>query len=379
MLRAETLHPAELAATDAAAWGALCAASPQFANPLLGPDFAQAVGRVRDDARVSLWRWDDRLVGVLAHHRRPGGFARPIGAPISDYHALVATDRLDVGQALALAGINAYRFNGLVDPRGAFEGGVAAGREAFLIELDGSADDYLEALRVSSPKRFKNYRRLDHKLEREVGEITVVAPDWSQAAFDQIMAWKHDQLVRTGAYNFLRPPWVRALMDDLFSRRDGAFQGLMINLYAGGKLVAGHFGVRQDGAYHPWIASVDPDFAAWSPGQVFLLRAIAAMPRLGLTSYDLGPGHEHYKRPYALTTRTIAEGLAVAPGAAGRAAQVSQAAWMLAGGARGGAVARLQRNLDAVAVLELSLAGRARGLAAAVASKALRSGSRELA
>jgi CelD/BcsL family acetyltransferase involved in cellulose biosynthesis len=300
--------------------------------------------------------------------------ARPIGAPLSDYHSLIASEAIDPAAALACAGLSAFRFTGLLDASQAFAGSVAAEREAFQIELTTGAEDYLEALRAQSPKRFKNYRRLDHKLERELGEITVVAPDHDPAAFEQLLSWKRAQLARTGAHDFLAPAWTQQLMQDLFARREGPLQGLAFNLYAGGRLVAGHFGVRVGGIYHPWIASTDPELAAWSPGQVFLLRAIAAMPAVGLTTYDLGPGHEHYKRPYALSTRTIGEGLMAAAGSLGRNAQVAEQAWTLAGAHRSGVVGRLRRRLDAIATTELSLAGRTRGFVGALASSARRSG-----
>jgi CelD/BcsL family acetyltransferase involved in cellulose biosynthesis len=372
MLCAETFHPSSLAAADAEAWRALCASEPAFASPLLGPDFALAVARVRDDARVTVWRQDGEPVGFLAHHRRPGAFARPIGAPLSDYHGVVGTAGLDIAQALAAADLTAYRFTGLIDPTDAFAGHVDRRREAFVITLSGSADDYLEALRASSAKRFKNYRRLDHKLDREIGALRIVAPDASRAAFDTMIGWKAEQLARTGAHDFLRPAWTRQLLDDLFDRRDGDFRGLMVSLYAGERLIGGHFGVRQGAVYHPWVASIDPELAAWSPGQVFLPRAISAMPGLGLTNYDLGPGHEHYKRPFALSTRTIGEGLAAAESAGGRAARVSERAWALVAARQGGPMDRLRRRLDAIATLEPSLAGRAISLASALAAQTRR-------
>ena len=373
MLNAETFDARHLDPADAAAWRTLCAAEPAFASPLLGPDFAAAVAHVRDDVRVTVWRRDGRAIGFLPHHRRPGAFARPVGAPLSDYHALVGEAGMDIAEALAAAGLAAYRFSSLVDPSGAFDAHAARRHEGFAITLTGSADDYLEALRASSPKRFKNYRRLDHKLDREIGELRIVAPDTSRTTFDTLITWKAEQLARTGAHDFLRPDWTRKLLNNLFARQEGAFRGLMVSLYAGERLVGGHFGVRLGEAYHPWIASIDPDLSAWSPGQVFLPRAITAMPGLGLTTYDLGPSHEHYKRPFALATRTISEGLVAAVGARGRAARASEGAWTLLGARRGGAVDRVRRRLDAIAALEQSLAGRAISLAAAVAAQPRRS------
>jgi CelD/BcsL family acetyltransferase involved in cellulose biosynthesis len=372
MLRAESVHPAKLDPADAAAWRALCAAHPAFASPLLGPDFALAVARVRADAQIAVWRNDGRPVAFLPYHRRPGAFARPIGAPLSDYHALVGEPGVSLAQALAAADLTAYRFTGLLDPHGLFDAQSSGRQAGFRIELETTAETYLEALRAASPKRFKNYRRLDHKLDREVGPLRMVAPDRSREVFDTLMAWKRDQLARTGAHDFLRPDWTRQLLSALFDLQEGDFRGLMICLYAGDRLVGGHFGVRLGTVFHPWIASIDPELADWSPGQVFLPRAIAAMPQLGLTAYDLGPGHEHYKRPFAPGVRMVAEGLAAAESAAGRAAQASDRAWSLVGGARGGPLDRVRRRLDAIATVELSLTGRARSLAAAVVARTRR-------
>ena len=372
MLSAETFHPSDLSETDISTWRRLCASRPEFANPLMGPDFALAVGKVRPDARVTVWRWPGRTAGFLAYHRRPGSYARPIGAPLSDYHGLVAEQGLDADEAMAVAGLSVYRFTGLTDPNRAFAGCGVVQRESFVIELETTAEAYLEALRAASPKRFKNYRRLDHKLDREVGELSIRGADRDQAAFDTLLRWKREQLARTGAHGFLNADWTQGLLQSLFERQEGDFQGLMVNLYAGERLVAGHFGVRQGGVYHPWIASTDPELAAWSPGQVFLGRAIAAMPEMGLTTYDLGPGHEHYKRPYALTTRMIGEGVATAANLGGRAAQVSEQAWSLAGAHGQGPVGRLRRRLDIIASSELSFTGRARGLAQAIGARVRR-------
>ena len=70
---AEILHPTALEAGDIVSWRHMIAAQPAFASPLMGPEFAQAVGAVRPDARVAIWRRDGRPVGFLAHHLRPSG------------------------------------------------------------------------------------------------------------------------------------------------------------------------------------------------------------------------------------------------------------------------------------------------------------------
>lgn len=373
MLDVETLHPRDLAAADLLTWRELAAAEPAFASPLLGPDFARAVGAVRDDARVAVIRRRGETLGFLPHHRRPGAMARPIGSPLSDFHGLVS--RRDAGlegaAVLRAADLASFRYTGLVDPHGVFR--AAELKSAHVIDLAGAdAATYSEAVRAASPKKIKNWRRLDSKLEREMGPVVLVGDDRSRESFDRLIAWKREQLERTGVHDFLRPGWTRGLLLDLFHKQDGPFQGLMIGLYAGGELVSGHFGVRLDGVYHPWIASTNPAYGEWSPGQVFFMRAIAAMPELGLTRYDLGPGHDHYKRAYALSQIQIGDGVATAASMAGRVASSVNGAWALAGGAGAGPVGRLRRRMDAIASVELTMGGRVRGFVEAIASQAQR-------
>lgn len=377
MMDVETLHPSLLSAEDVALWRSLAARRAGFGNPLLGPDFTQAVGKVREDARVAVIRRNGVTLGFLPFHRRPGGLARPIGSPLSDYHGLVARPDagLDLAQVLRAADVSVFRYTGLIDPQGVFPASPETDRTAYVIDLEGTtAEAYLEAVRAASPKKIKNYRRLDNKLDREVGPVRLVAGDVSREAFNQLIDWKREQLLRTGMHDFLRADWTRELMAHLFSVRDSDFRGLMINLYAGDTLVGGHFGVRQGATYHPWLASTNPEHAAWSPGQIFFLRAIAAMPALGLTRYDLGPGHDHYKRSYALQSITIGEGAATASSLGGRVASSMETVWSLAGAHGAGPVGQLRRRMDAIASSELTMSGRVRDFVEAVASKAQRRG-----
>ncbi len=374
MLTAETVRPADLTAKDRAAWMALRGSADAFQSPLLGPDFAEMVGRVRADAAVAVIRRSGRAIGFLPHHRRPQGLARPIGAPFADYHALVAEPGLDGIAALKLSGLREYRFSALVDPHGAFPKGEAPNEEAYAIALErGEAGgaDHLEALRAGSPKRFKNVRRLDHKMEREVGPVALISPDHDRSTFDMMFAWKRAQFLRTGLTDVFSAPWARGLMGRLFEAREGRLRGQMITLQVAGRPAVMHFGVREGDRYHPWIAAQDEALAAYSPGQVFLWRAIEAMPSMGLYWYDLAAGHDHYKTPYASRTIPIGEGsVRIAPG-------LEAEAWRLAETALGvGGVSRIRRRLDQIVSVELTLEGRLRGLAQAVAMRAKREAAR---
>jgi CelD/BcsL family acetyltransferase involved in cellulose biosynthesis len=365
IVRADALTCAE---TDA--WRAIQSDEPAFANPLFGPDFAQAVGRVRSDVAVAVFRRDGASVAFFAHHRRPSGFGRPIGAPFSDYHGLIA--RADEGlsgpEALRAMGLAAFRHSGLVDPAGIFEG-LDDGPAAFAIALTDGPDAHLEAARAASPKKFKNWRRLRHRLEEDFGPLRL-RPSRDAADFEQLLNWKREQFVRTGVQDVLKPDWVDALMHDLFQTDTPHLSGLMLTLHAGDTLVGGHFGIRSGDIYHPWIASTAPELAALSPGQAFLDQAIRAMPGLGLRIYDLGPGHDHYKRPFASTSQTLRAGLTSAPGVRGRISLAADRSWMLGGVGRVGGVDKIRRRIDHIAASDPSLRGRVEGLvAAAIATR----------
>lgn len=357
MLHARVQRPEELSAADLGAWRALQDATPAFASPLLGPEWAQAVGRVRRDAAVAVYRRGPELIGVLPHHRRPGGVARPIGAPWSDVHALVSGPDFPLSwrEALAAAGVRSFRFSHLVDPHAVFRGVEQEAAAGHVIVFPPGADGEAcwEALRAGSPKRFKNIRRLEHKLEREAGRLEF-GPDGSRAAFDTLVAWKRAQFAQTGAHDVLHPAWSRALMDEVFALRQGRAQGRLFTLRAGGRLVAAHFGVQSGEVFHPWIAAYDSELQAYSPGTLFMSAAVRAAPGLGVRRYELGAGSDAYKTVFASGSEPVAAGVADLAGAPAPRLGPSL-------------VHRLRRRLDHIAETEITLAGRVHGLAAAVA------------
>lgn len=376
MIQAEVLHPRALNERDVETWRAFCAAEPAFANPLLGPDFAQLVGEARPDARVAVLRRQAETVGFFAFHGGRGGVALPIGGAFSDYHALVSApgEQLDGAEALAAAGVSGLRLSGLIDPRGAFPQASPAEAEGFVIEPKDGPDAYFAALQAENPKRFKNWRRLQNKLEREWGEVALGSEAGSAETLDQLIEWKRDQFRRTGAHDVFRPHWARQLFHDIL-KAEGHARGVLITLKAGGRLAAGHFALAVGPHAHAWLSVIDPDCAGCGPGQVLTLRLAEVMPSLGIESYDLSPGYAHYKAPFATRTVTVREGLATASGRVGAAARSMDAAWALAG--RSQAVSRLRRRLDQINAAETSAGGRVRGVVEAIAGYGRRSANRE--
>ena len=370
MKQVEIVRPGKLSPLERQTWAAFQAAQPAFYSPLLSPEFAEAVGRVREDAAVAVFRRDGRITGFLAHHRRPGGFARPIGAVWSDYQAFIGEPgaAADGAQALRAAGVAIYRFNGLLDPEGVFAAAGGSAHDAYGMAVRTSGEDYWESRRALSPKRFKNLRRLESKLEREVGPVALIPNDRAREHFELMVGWKRDQLRRTGCHDVLGADWSGALMRQLFARQEDPLQGLMLTLTVAGRPIAAHFGVRQGAAFHPWIAAFDPEFAAYSPGWMFMSHAVRAMPGLGLARYDLSAGHEHYKLPLASERVALLDGAARGAHASASLDGALALAGRRLGGRTGPMVERVRRRLDQIASVELSLAGRVHGVATALAS-----------
>ena len=376
MIQAEVRHPRALSEREVEVWRGFCAAEPAFANPLLGPDFARLVGESRPDARVAVLIGRGEIVGFLPFHGRSGALAQPIGAAFSDYHALVVApgERIDGAEALAAAGISGLRLAGLIDPHGSFPTAEPCDSEGYVISPPEGPDAYYAALQAENPKRFKNWRRLQNKLEREWGEVTLASEAGSEETLDQLIAWKREQFRRTGAHDVFRPEWARRLFRSILAA-EGEARGVLITLRAGGRLAAGHFGLAAGGATHAWLSVIDPEAASCGPGQVLTLRLAEIMPPLGLSSYDLSPGYAHYKAPFATSTVGVRQGLATAAGRAGAAARSMNAAWALAG--RHESVGRLRRRLDQINAAEVSTGGRVRGVVEAIAGYGRRSANRE--
>ena len=359
MLQADILRPDALSDSDASAWREFLELTPAFASPLMGPEFARLVGEVRADAHVAVFRRDGAPVGFLAHHRRPGGLGRPAGAPWSDRHALITAPSPGFGwrEALAAARLRAFRFTALADPHGVFDGAaLGAGEAAYAVAPPDAGEAYWERLRAGSPKRFKNIRRLEHKLDREEGPLELIVGDTSKDALQLLFQWKRDQFRRTGLHDVLHPEWSRAMMETLHGRADPELGGLLVTLRARGRVIAAHFGARSGALFHPWLAAYDPDWAHASPGLVFLSMAVRAMPDAGLERYELSGGSAHYKVVFADREELLVDG----------AAELRAPATAPGASRRPELQARVQRRLDHIAQAEPTLAGRIQGVALAL-------------
>lgn len=344
VVKADALSKAEVML-----WRNMCDQNNLFKSPILGPEFFEIVSQVRNDAFVAIYEKNDEIIGFLGHHRRSNGFARPIGAPFSDYTALITppNPQIDMRMALELAKITKFQTIGLVDPYGvcADIGGIED--EAFGLDLTINDGD-----NNAGAKQRKNVRRLRRNLEADFSEVNFVFDDRSADNFKKMIGLKRTQAKQTGIHDFLSPSWVVKMMEILFNADRSGLHGCMLSLIVDGSQIAAHFGLRLGERMHPWVATFDPEFFKYSPGQIFLMDCKQPLMDAGITYYDLSTGAQHYKGTFTNTSFPVRHVLLKAEEKASKLAVANN----------NNALTRLGRRLDQIACLELDFAGRAKGV-----------------
>lgn len=374
MLTCERVRASDLTDHDVALWHTMQAETPAFRSPLLSPEFARAVASVRDDVRVLVVRRSGKTVGFLPVHIRPGAFARPAGAPFSDYSALIThpLPGLRIGEVLKAAGINSYQAIGLVDPYNVFgEMPGAENDEAFAIDMSQG-----EASNNAFKKLLKNIRRLTRHIEEAHGPLSFVVGDRDPARFETMIRLKRQQTRDTGLHDFLAADWVQHLFKNLQAAPESGLHGFMLTLMTGDTPILYHFGVRLGDRAHPWVSSYDPAFSTFSPGQLFLNLCPEPLREAGVNYYDLSTGDQKYKAIFSNTTFPVrhARVYSDAPPARlqARIERITLDTRKALGTRIDDAVARLNRRFDHIATLELDTLSRMRGVAFAFSSAAKR-------
>jgi CelD/BcsL family acetyltransferase involved in cellulose biosynthesis len=373
----DVIRPSELGADDKQGWYELCAGHVSYGTPLLQPCFSDITAQNRGDVRLALYRRDGRLVGVFAYHLRPNRFARPVGVPFSDFAGpvLARDSGLTPGLILQLAGLRSYKFSGVSDPWGVFSQLGLQPDDAYQIDLTGTEPAaYLEACRSAHPKRFKNFRRQISQVERRGIKLDLTGGPPSEEDFRLLTAWKSAQFRRTGRVDLVEKPLTSKLLHAANAYVSDEVRGYMVRLTGNGELLAGHFGLRSQTRFHPWLAAFRTDFAPMSPGSMILYKIIQEMPKLGLQVYELAGGHDYYKKYFARSQQATLSGtIQIVQGS-----QVRTTEGTSSGTYDNSAKARLRRRLDHIAVCETRPLMRVVDVANAVISTPLsRSGPHE--
>ncbi|MEU1531051.1 GNAT family N-acetyltransferase [Streptomyces fagopyri] len=308
-------RPGELSTADRAAWTALQSkahlnGSPELANPFLSPEFTLAVGRCRRGVRIAVAREDGEPAAFFPFQRSTTGVGRAVGLGVSDCQGLVHRPGFtwDAQDLLRECGLAVWEFDHLAEGQRPFETGASGSFPSPVMDVDQGYETYLRQLRARSPKFTRTTLAKERRLGRDAGEVRYVHDERDPAALRTLMDWKSAQYRRTGRSDRFAHAWINHLALQLFHTRSESFAGILSVLYADGKPVAAHFGLRTERVLACWFPAYDPAFAKYSPGLIMHLRMAEAAAADGIAYLDLGRGQKEYKDSLKTRELSVSEG-----------------------------------------------------------------------
>lgn len=333
--RVETdiIRARDLTAADIADWRAMIASDPALASPYFRPEFTQVAGEISPDAAVAVFRRDGRTLGFFPHQKR-GGTVQPLGAPMNDYHGVIARP----GDALCLEGVA----RSLNAPRlrvGAWVGAAQDGeaRETLMVEMpDGGYAPWYAERRQTWSKYYKDKERARRSLEAELGPIRVERGLRDPALLDQLINLKRDQYRRTGRHDIFDCGWTADLLHALMQTRgQDDFGASMAAIWAGGRLTAVEYSLHAGDRYHFWFPVYEPSLARCSPGILLSLETMRLASAEGYRVFDFGFGGEGYKKYFCNAQQSVREAVIMQPGLAATASEAAVKLLNAAGKQRG--------------------------------------------
>ncbi|MFG3319964.1 GNAT family N-acetyltransferase [Streptomyces sp. NPDC048171] len=311
------LRPQELGEGERELWREMRAKSTAPRNPFMEPEFTDAVGRVRPRARVAVLYDGGEAAGFLPHERGPLGQGRAIGLGVSDCQGAVLRRGLapDPRRLLRACSLSSLAFDNLEAEQGLFVPYAAEEHTTYVIDVEKGYEAYENVLRTQSPKFLKTTLAKERRLGRQAGDVRFVFDEREPAALRTLMEWKSAQYRRTGRRDRFAREWISRLVGRLARTRAPECTGTLSVLYAGGRPVAAHFGLRSATVLACWFPAYDPDFAKYSPGLVLHLRMAEAAAAEGIGLLDLGRGPAEYKDSLKTGELPVYEGAATRPGA----------------------------------------------------------------
>jgi CelD/BcsL family acetyltransferase involved in cellulose biosynthesis len=356
----EIIAARDLTAADVAEWRAMVAANPALASPYFRPEFTQVAGAVSPEAAVAVFRRDGRTVGFFPHQTR-GGTIQPLGAPMNDYHGVIARPGDAPCLDVVARSLNAPRLR-----VGAWVGATDHGqeRETLMVRMpdEGYAPWYAER-RGTWGKYYKDKERARRSLEAELGPIRVERNLRDPALLDQLIRLKRDQYQRTGRHDIFDCGWTVDLLHALLQTRgEDDFGASMAAMWAGGKLVAVEYSLHAGGRYHFWFPVYEPTLARCSPGILLSLDTMRLASDEGYRVFDFGFGGEGYKKYFCNARQSVREAVVARPGLSMAASDTAVRLLNAAGKARGERLRQsVRRRWAAIEACEVSRVNRWKG------------------
>ena len=341
-------------------WREMVAANPDLTSPYFRPRFTRVAARVSSGAAVAVLHRGGEIVGFFPVQRR-GGSILPLGAPMNDFHGVIARpgeapELHELARLLNGARLNVGAWVG--EARGLVE------RDCLMVALpEDGYDAWYAERRETERKYFKDKERARRGLERDLGPIATRTNLRDTALLDRLIELKRDQYRRTGRHDIFACGWTRDLLHALMDEQDGDFGASIATLTAGDTLAAMEFSLHAGNRWHFWFPVYEPAAARCSPGIMLSMDTMRLMGARGYRVFDYGFGGEGYKKYFCNAAQTVREGVIVRPGLGATVSQAAVGMLNAAGGERGARLRNsVRRRWSAIEACETNTGGRARGV-----------------
>ncbi|MFG2029928.1 GNAT family N-acetyltransferase [Streptomyces sp. NPDC048825] len=326
-MKIKVLAPTELRPNEMDAWHSIQADHPEYANPFLGPGFAQAVSAVRPTVRVAVAMQGSDPVAFLPFERGPLGIGRAVGLGVSDCQAVVQRPGAvsEAEPLLRACGLSVWEFDNLVGSAQPFSSYARTLHASPVMDVSDGYERYKERVSEHAPRFVRTMGKYTRRLTRDFGNVRFVFDETDQDQLRTLMRWKSAQYRRTGRKDRFAQPWITELLTRLQATRMGQLTGLLSVLYSGDQPVAAHFGLRSERVLACWFPAYDTRFYRYSPGLMLHLRMAEEAAAAGLDYMDLGRGASEHKETLKTRELTVAEGWAALPSAGAVAHWLSRA------------------------------------------------------
>ena len=309
------------------AWEKFRASNGALYSPYFHIGYAQLLGEFGDDVHVMVVEQDQQIIALLPFQARISstgkiGFARPVGAPMTDYHGFICAPdtKFDALAVLKQAGFGAFHFSTLIDSGNMLASYVREYTPCTVMNISPDTKMGAEAWRAgrdsSYRRHLKSHRRRVRKAE-ELGERRFEFNSNNADVFKQLVQWKREKFAKSGKYDVLSVDWTRTLLEKLWQRASNAeLRADMHCMYFGDQLAAIDLGLSDGTTFHSWMVAYNNEFYNLAPGIQLLEALIDKAQNLGYARIDLGGGIDGYKRHYASEDVQIASGFIAANGPA---------------------------------------------------------------
>jgi len=365
-LQIEIVRADQLTVADRVLWRAMVEANPDLASPYFAWEFTQIAAAIVPNASVAILARDGRTIGYFPHQRR-GSAIQPLGAPMNDYHGVIAMpgDAPTLTEVADLLGAQRLNVSAWVGPSG-----VGHLRETLMTVVPEAGEASYKAWyaerRQTWGKYFKDKERARRSLETEQGPIRVEHGLRDPALLDHLIGLKRDQYARTGRHDIFACGWTAELLHALMADPKSDFGASMAALWAGDRLTAIEYSLHAGDRYHFWFPAYEPALSRCSPGILLTLDTMRLGCDAGYRVFDFGFGGEGYKKYFCNASQSVREAVVLKPGLG---ASLSDAAVGLLDSASGGRGERLRtsvrRRWAAIEACETTPVNRLRGAVAA--------------